>query len=157
VVGRQKADIADTLHLRDVAMATSFWFSMGYKFSCMIASNTVFDCIGGFSGSSYSMKTADFPILRDVATATIFLAFYIWGAHLRHLVNTTEPSTCAGDAALCQITLTTCFKLGTSSVCSASQCVCLMTGFGPTTSTTSTLLLLLLLLLVVVLVVVRLL
>jgi len=36
------------------------------------------------------------------------LAFYIWGAHWRHLKNTTEPSMCGGDAALCQITLTTC-------------------------------------------------
>jgi len=34
-----------------------------------------------------------------------FLAFYIWGAHWRHLVNTTEPSMCGGDAALCQIAL----------------------------------------------------
>ena len=38
-----------------------------------------------------------------------FLAFYIWGAHWRHLKNTTKPSMCGGDAALCQITLTTCF------------------------------------------------
>jgi len=37
-----------------------------------------------------------------------FLAFYILGAHWRHLKNTTEPSMCGGDAALCQITLTTC-------------------------------------------------
>jgi len=37
-----------------------------------------------------------------------FLAFYIWGAHWHHLKNTTEPSMCGGDAALCQITLTTC-------------------------------------------------
>ena len=37
-----------------------------------------------------------------------FLAFYVWGAHWRHLKNTTEPSMCGGDAALCQITLTTC-------------------------------------------------
>ena len=38
-----------------------------------------------------------------------FLAFYIWGAHWRHLKNRIEPSMCGGDAALCQITLTTCF------------------------------------------------
>ena len=38
-----------------------------------------------------------------------FLAFYIWGAHWRRLKNMTEPSMCGGDAALCQITLTTCF------------------------------------------------
>jgi len=61
VVGRQNADIADTLHIGDVVIAT------------------------------------------------IFLAFCIWGAHWRHLANTTEPSVCGGDAALCQITLTTCY------------------------------------------------
>jgi len=40
--------------------------------------------------------------------ATIVLAFYIWGAHWSHLGNMTEPCMCGGDAALCQITLTTC-------------------------------------------------
>jgi len=54
---RQNADIADALHLRGVAMATSFCLSMGYNFGCMIASDTVFDSRGGFSGSSYLMKT----------------------------------------------------------------------------------------------------
>ena len=54
---RQNADIADTLHLRDVAMATPFCLSMGYNFGCMIASDTLFDSRGGFSGSSYPMKT----------------------------------------------------------------------------------------------------
>jgi len=34
---------------------------------------------------------------------TTILAFYIWGAHWRHLKNTTEPFTCGGDAALRQI------------------------------------------------------
>jgi len=57
VVGRQNADIADTLHLRDVAMATTFCLSMGYNFGCMIASETLFDSRGVFSGSSYPMKT----------------------------------------------------------------------------------------------------
>jgi len=41
--------------------------------------------------------------------ATIFLAFCVWGAHWRHLANTTEPSTCCSDAASCEITLTTCY------------------------------------------------
>jgi len=57
VVGRQKADIADSLHLRDVAMATTFWLSVGYNFGCMIASNTLFDSRFGFWGSGYPMKT----------------------------------------------------------------------------------------------------
>jgi len=30
---------------------------MGYNFGCMIASNTLFDSRGGFSRSSYPMKT----------------------------------------------------------------------------------------------------
>jgi len=54
---RQNAGIADTLHLRDVAMATTFCLSMGYNFSCMTASNTLFDSRVGFLGSSYPMKT----------------------------------------------------------------------------------------------------
>jgi len=31
-------------------------------------------------------------------------------AHWRQPANTTEPSVCGGDVALCQITLTTCFS-----------------------------------------------
>jgi len=31
------------------------------------------------------------------------------GAHWRSLANTAEPSMCGGDAACCQITLTTSF------------------------------------------------
>jgi len=57
VVGLQNADIADTPQLRDVAMATTFWLSMGYNFSCMTASDTLFDTRGGFSGTSYPLKT----------------------------------------------------------------------------------------------------
>ena len=57
MVGRQNADIADTLQLRDVAMTTTFWVSMGYNFSCMTASDTLFDFRGGFSGSSCPTKT----------------------------------------------------------------------------------------------------
>ena len=57
MVGRQNADIADTLQLRDVAMATTFCLSIGYNFGCMIASLTLFDSRGEFSGSSYPMKT----------------------------------------------------------------------------------------------------
>jgi len=31
--------------------------------------------------------------------------------HWRHLANTVEPSICCDNAALCQITLTTCYVL----------------------------------------------
>jgi len=41
--------------------------------------------------------------------ATIFWLSIYGGAHWRHLANMTEPSVCSGDAALCQIYLTTCF------------------------------------------------
>jgi len=49
--------------LRDVAMATNFGMQfaingfVGYNFGCMIASDTQFDSMGGFSGSGYPMKT----------------------------------------------------------------------------------------------------
>jgi len=36
---------------------------------------------------------------------------YYGTAHWRHLANTIEPSVCCGDAALCQIILTTCYYL----------------------------------------------
>ena len=62
--------------------------SMGYNFGCMIASVMLFDSRGGFSGSHYLKKT---NCLRD-APLQPFLAFCIWGAHRRHLANTTEPS-----------------------------------------------------------------
>jgi len=57
VVSRQNADTANTLYLRNIAMATTFWLSMSYNFGCMITSDTLFDSRGGFSGSSYPMKT----------------------------------------------------------------------------------------------------
>jgi len=50
VVSRQNADTANTLKLRDVVMATTFWLSISYKFSCMTASDTPFDSRGGLSG-----------------------------------------------------------------------------------------------------------
>jgi len=43
--------------LRDVAMATIFWLSVGYNFGYMIVSDTLFDSRGGFLGSIYPMKT----------------------------------------------------------------------------------------------------
>jgi len=57
VVGRQIADIADTLYLRDLAIATTFWYLMGCNFSYVIDRGTIFDSRGGFSGSSYPLKT----------------------------------------------------------------------------------------------------
>jgi len=54
--GRQNTDVADTQQIRDVAMATTFWLSMTYNFSCMTASDTLFDSRGGFSVTSYPRR-----------------------------------------------------------------------------------------------------
>ena len=35
----------------------AFWLSTGYNFGCVIASDTLFDSRGRFSGSSYPMNT----------------------------------------------------------------------------------------------------
>ena len=69
MVGRQNAHIADTLHLRDVVMATTFWLSMGYNFGCMM----LFDSRGGFSGSSSLMKLVrSLTSLFSTNMATVF-------------------------------------------------------------------------------------
>jgi len=73
VVGRQNADIVDTLQLRDVAMATTFWLLMGYNFICMIASDTLFDPRGlVFEDKLSNEHIAEIESLRDVAVATNF-------------------------------------------------------------------------------------
>ena len=64
VVGRQNADIADTLHPGDVAMATTFWLSMGYNFGCMIACDTLFDS----GGWVFRVKLSD----EDIANFEVF-------------------------------------------------------------------------------------
>jgi len=49
--------------LREVAIAINFGTQfaitgfVGYNFGCVIASDTVFNARGGYSGSSYPMKT----------------------------------------------------------------------------------------------------
>ena len=73
MVGQQNADIADTLHVKDIAMATTFWFSMGYNFGCMIASDMLFDSVVRL----FDEAIADFEVLRDVAIATIFGFLYM--------------------------------------------------------------------------------
>jgi len=57
VVSRQNANIADTLKLRNVAMATTFWLPSGYDVDCVLDSDKLFHSMVGFSGSSYPMKT----------------------------------------------------------------------------------------------------
>ena len=75
---RQNADIADILHLKGRCRGNPFCLLMGYNFGCMIASDRLFDSRGGFSGSSYWMKTQPISrFLSDVAMATIFGFLYM--------------------------------------------------------------------------------
>jgi len=84
VVGQQNVDISDTLHLRDVAMATTFWLSMDYNFGCIIASDTLFNSRGDFLGSSYAMKWqhSRFRRSKGGCHGNHFLAFYIYAVQI---------------------------------------------------------------------------
>jgi len=64
---------------------------------------------GGLSGRLTECRYCRYPAPKGRCHGNHFLAFYIWGAHWCDLANTTEPSVCGGDAALCQVTLTTCY------------------------------------------------
>jgi len=48
----------------------------------------------------------------------------VGGAHWLNLANTIEPSVCGGDAALCQITLTSCYRLCTKNTVLSLSIVC---------------------------------
>ena len=108
--------------LCDVA-ATNFWLSMGHNFGCTIASDTLFDSRCVLSDENI----AEIECLRVDFMATIFLSIY-GGVNWRHLANTTEPSMCgAGDAVLCQVTLTACFsprRCGHTATDGLSVCLC---------------------------------
>jgi len=54
---RQNRDIADTLQLREVVTATTFWLPIGYDFGFMITSDMLFDSRGEFLRPSYPLKT----------------------------------------------------------------------------------------------------
>jgi len=72
------SDIANTLHIRDVAMATTFCLSMGYNFGRMTASDTLFDSRGWVFGVKLSDEDkAHFEVLTYVAMATIFAFLYM--------------------------------------------------------------------------------
>ena len=72
----------------------------------MIASDTLFDTLGVFWVKLSDEDVADFEVLREVAMATMCW-LSVHGLH----IGATEPCICGGDAALCQITLTTCSYL----------------------------------------------
>ena len=78
MVGRQNADIADTLHLRDIAKATTFWLWMGYNFGCMIASDMLFDFYGWVFGVKLSDEDiADFKVLKMLPWQPFFGFLYM--------------------------------------------------------------------------------
>jgi len=52
-----------------------------------------------------------------------------YGAHWRNLANTTEPSACRGNAAICQITLVTCLYVFVSKN-KQMPCQCLKNTYG---------------------------
>ena len=71
--------------------------------------DTLFDSRGwGFGVNLADEDIAKIECLRVVAMETIF-GFLYMGSHWCHLANTTEQSMCGSDAALYQITLTTCY------------------------------------------------
>jgi len=64
---------ADTLQLRDIAMATTFWLPTGYNFDCVIASDTLLHSRGWVFGVKLSDDDiAEIEALRDVAVAIVF-------------------------------------------------------------------------------------
>jgi len=64
---------------------------------------------------------ADFEVLRYVAMAIIFGFLYMGCTLAQPEEYLTEPSMCGGDAALCQITLTTCLLLVQSELDNVEQ------------------------------------
>ena len=63
--------------------ATTFWLLMGYNFGCMIASETLSDSRGWIFRVKLSDEdTANFKILREAATKTIFFGFLCKGCIL---------------------------------------------------------------------------
>jgi len=64
------------------------WRLMGHNFGCMIASDTQFDSRGGFSGSSYPMKTQ--PRLsvkgQPILGLKLLLTGFVWTIVTRQLV-----------------------------------------------------------------------
>jgi len=77
VVGRQNADIADTLHLRAVAMATIFWLSMGYEFGCMYASDSCLILGVGFRGQAIRRRHSRDRVSKGRCHGNLFWGFYV--------------------------------------------------------------------------------
>ena len=89
-----------------------FWDYNCYNWLCEVKKTATRQLLAegsGLSGWPTECRYCQYLAHRARGHGNHFLAFFIWGAHWRHLANTTKPSVCCGDAALCQITLTTCY------------------------------------------------
>ena len=96
MVGRQNADIADTLH-----QGTLPWQPLsGFRWAItsgrpMTASDMLFDSRGWVFGVKLSDEDiADFEVLRDFAIATIFLVS-IYGMHIGATWQIRHNRSCA--------------------------------------------------------------
>jgi len=90
-------------------MATTFWLSMGYNFSCVIARRMIFDSRGWVLRIKLSHEDiAEIEVLTAVAVATTF-----WLSICQVLIDSTwrirlnRPRVAAMEP--CQITLTSCY------------------------------------------------
>jgi len=95
--------------LGDVAVATNFGTEIAK--TGFVRTIAIRQYGGGLSGRPTECRYCQYVAPNGRCHGNHFVAFYIWGAHRRHLASTIEPSVCGGDAALCQIILTTCFIL----------------------------------------------
>ena len=71
MVNRQNADIADTLKLRYIAMATAFSILSACNVGCVIASDVLFDSRVGFGIKLSNEHIAEIEALTEVAIATV--------------------------------------------------------------------------------------
>ena len=92
-------------------MATNFGTKIAITgFVCTIAIRLLI-MEGSLSGGPTKCRYCRYTATKGRCYGKHFLSCYICGAHWSHPANTTEPSVYGSDAALCQITLTTCFCL----------------------------------------------
>jgi len=89
VVSQQNADVADTLYLRDVAMATTFWLLMGYKFGCVITSGKLSD-----------EAITHFEVLRAYIAMGIIFWLSIYGVHIGATWRIRLNRSCMGRCGL---------------------------------------------------------
>ena len=91
-------NIVDIECRRAVVMATNFWTKIAITGFVRTIATRHLVMEGVWLVRRQNAHIAD-TLLREFGTLPwqpwhLFLAFYIWGSHWRHLANTTEPSVC---------------------------------------------------------------